>query len=100
MMEWVTNNGSGTAGRFLQRFPGRTFSRIRGSGLWLKPGLGSVDPVACTRRPASLTGCTRDMENARKRLADQLDGAGRGGKRAEREIEQELRILRRPDEHA
>ena len=91
MMEWVTNNEEELRVRFLRRFHAHTqpdtrdrFRNETGAELLLNRihvAAGDYDRMR------------RDLENARKRLQDQLKSLNEEEKDAQREISQELHIL-------
>jgi len=92
MMEWVTKNEEELRSRFLRRFHAHTqpdtrdrFRAETGADLLLQRihvAAGEYDRMR------------RDLENARKRLQDQLKSLDEEEKDAKQEIEQELHILR------
>jgi DEAD/DEAH box helicase domain-containing protein len=92
MLQWVTKNETELRGRFLKRFQDRVQEDTR------KRFIADTDSDLLRNRMHQATGefdrMQRDLENARRRLRDQLVKLEEEEKEARQEIEQELRILR------
>ena len=91
MLQWVTKNEADLRGKFLKRFHTDVQSDTR------ERFVSETTSELLLQRMHLATGeferMTRDLENARKRLRDQLSKLDEEEKDAKQEIEQELRIL-------
>ena len=92
LMQWVTKNETELRGLFLKRFQDRVREDTR------ERFISDTDSDLLRNRMHQATSefdrMQRDLENARKRLRDQLAKLDEEEKDAKQEIEQELRILR------